>query len=290
MIFYQRPAALNRERHRHLKLDNSSGDLSFAARTNSILLAVTEMAQAAKDYPVIFAGKEGGPFTLAALVGLRDSENLFVGADGSWEKGVYLPAFVRRYPFVLAEADSAGADMTVCIDEAYPGLNDERGEPLFNADGAETPLLAGAVSFLTLFHNEMQQTRLFAQTLSDAGLLEQKTIEVKRDGQKQVLEGIFVVNQQKLAALDDAQALALLRSGALYAVHAHLMSLSHVERLAQRMEQRMEQREQGLQSPSGSEAEALAPGAPAQRQAKPGKAERVDKARPAPASPQAVAQ
>ncbi|MES3025588.1 MAG: SapC family protein [Pseudomonadota bacterium] len=276
MIFYERPVALNRERHRTLKLDNKSGDFSFAGRTNSILLAVTELAEAAKDYPIVFAGKEGGPFTLAALVGLRDNENLFVGADGAWQEGVYLPAFVRRYPFVLAEAESDGADLTVCIDESYAGFNEERGDPLFGADGAETPLLEGAVKFMTLFHEEMQQTRLFAQTLADAGLLEMKSIEVNRGDQKQVLEGIFVVDQQKLAALDDAQVLALFRSGALVAVHAHLMSLSHVERLALRMDQRMRAPAKGKLE-AEAEAEAPARGAPAQRPGKAGKGERADK-------------
>ncbi|WP_229458739.1 SapC family protein [Massilia glaciei] len=279
MIFYERPAALNRERHRNLKLDNTSGDFSFAGRTNSILLAVTEMTEAAKDYPIVFTGKEGGPFTLAALVGLRDSENLFVGANGVWQEGVYLPAFVRRYPFVLAEAEGGGEDLTVCIDESYAGLNTERGDPLFGEGGAESPLLEGAVAFLTLFHTEMQQTRLFAQTLSDAGLLDRKSIEVNRGGQKQVLEGIFVVDQQKLAALDDAQVLALFRSGALVAIHAHLMSLTHVERLAQRMDQRM-------RAPAKPESEAAARGAPAQRPAKAGKGERSDKRASAQAPPQ----
>jgi hypothetical protein len=240
MIFYDRPVALNRERHRALKLDKQPEDFSFASQTNSVLLAMTESAEAAKDYPIVFVGKAGGPFALAALVGLRENENLFVGADGAWATATYVPAFARRYPFVLAEAEGGDENLTVCIDETYAGLNTEIGDALFNEDGAESPLLNGAVEFLKLFHAEMKQTRLFAQKLFEYGLLEQKTIAINRDGKQQVLEGLFVIDRQKLQALDDAQALDLFRSGAMYAIHAHLQSLTHVERLAIRLDQRVQ--------------------------------------------------
>ena len=236
MIFYQNPVALNRANHLNLKLDQKPGDFSFAGKTNSVLLAVSEMAEAAKDYPIVFVGKEGGTFTLAALVGLRDSENLFVGEDGSWQAGNYIPAFARRYPFVLAEGEGSADKLTVCIDEAYAGFNTERGNALFDNAGKETPMLQAALDFLQLFHGEMNQTRLFAQQLAALGLLEQKIIEVNREGKQEVLEGLFIVDQQKLKALDDAASLELLRSGAMFFIHAHLLSLGHVERLAMRLD------------------------------------------------------
>lgn len=237
MIFYERPVALNRAAHLGLKLDSKPGDFSFAAKTNSVLLAATEIAEAAKDYPILFVGQAGGPFSLAAMVGLRDSENLFVDADGAWTAGAYLPAFARRYPFVLAETDNVGEDLTVCIDEAYAALNDERGEALFDADGKESPLLQNAVEFLKLFHAEMQTTRLFVQKLVDYDLLVQKSIQIQHQDRQAVLDGLFVVDQERLQALDDAQALDLFRSGALYWIHAHLLSLKNVERLALRLAQ-----------------------------------------------------
>jgi hypothetical protein len=240
MIFYARPVALHREQHRHLKFDSRPGDFGFARNTNSILLAASEIAEAARDYPVVFVGSPGGSFTLAALLGLRDGENLFVDADGNWENGAYVPAFARRYPFILAEADAGATDMTVCIDEACDRLGEETGEPLFDAEGKETPLLQSATDFLTLFHAEMQQTALFAQTLFDAGLLVPKTIEVLRGERKHVLDGLFVIDRDKLASLNDAGALALFRNGALSAVHAHLVSLGHIERLARRLDTRIE--------------------------------------------------
>jgi len=239
MIFYRRPVALNRQQHRAIKLDTATSDFRFAASTNSVLLAASEAAEAAKDYPVVFIGGPDGPFTLVALVGLRENENLFVDEGGNWASGTYLPAFVRRYPFVLAEAATGETEMTVCIDEACERLGEEHGAPLFDETGAVAPLLEGTTAFLQLFHAEMQQTSLLAQRLADAGLLVAKRIEIVRDGASHALEGIYVVDRDKLAALDDTMALELFRSGALWAVHAHLMSLNHAERLAIRLDARL---------------------------------------------------
>jgi len=234
MIFYDKPVALNRERHKNLKLRRKPGDLSFARHTNSVLLAATEMAEAAKDYPIVFIGKENGPFTLAAIVGLRDGENLFVQTNGQWQDGAYVPAFARRYPFVLAENDDAEASLTVCVDESYAGLSDTEGETLFDDAGNESALLQAAVDFLKAFHAEMQRTKQFGQQLSDCGLLEPKLIEINQSGQKRVLDGLYIVNQEKLSALDDDTTLALCRDGSMGWIHAHLMSLSNIERLALR--------------------------------------------------------
>ena len=99
MLFYETPVALNRERHRHLKLAPATGKFPFAQRTNSVLLAATELADAATSYPVVFVGSGGGAYALAAIVGLSDQQNLFLDADGNWAPDAYIPAFVRRYPF-----------------------------------------------------------------------------------------------------------------------------------------------------------------------------------------------
>lgn len=237
MIFYDKPVALNRERHRNLKLQGKPGDISFAKKTNSVLLAATEMAEAAKDYPIVFIGKENGPFTLAAIVGLRDGENLFIDENGQWQAGTYVPAFVRRYPFILAENDDDDTNLTVCVDESYVGLSADEGEALFDDKGKESPFLQGTVDFLKLFHAEMQRTRLFGQQLCDYGLLEPKVIEINRDGKNLVLEGLYIVSREQLESLDDNKTLSLCRNGAMGWIHAHLLSLSHIERMAIRINQ-----------------------------------------------------
>lgn len=238
MIFYQKPVALNRERHRKLKLDAGACNYLFAAKTNSLLLAATEMIDAAASYPVVFVGQAGGPYTLAALVGLTHQENLFVDAAGRWDAGSYVPAFARRYPFVLASGDEQHPDLAVCVDESFAGLNEERGQPLFDAEGKETALLTGAIDFLRHYHAEMDNTNAFAQRLSDLGLLTQKSFEVERDGKKLVVDGVVLIDADRLAALDDATVLNMVRSGDMALAHAHLLSLKQIPHLAVRLGER----------------------------------------------------
>ncbi|MBJ7264155.1 MAG: SapC family protein [Burkholderiaceae bacterium] len=233
MIFYDKPIALNRYRHRDLKLDKpSNGRFEFARHTNSVLLAATELAEAGRDYPVVFVGKDSSEFTLAALVGLRDQENVFVDETGQWQVGRYLPAFVRRYPFVLAEGED-GSDLTVCVDESYSGLTKKKtGQALFDADGKETQVLRTAIDFLQLFHLEMHRTRAFAARLAKLELLLPKTVRIERAGKQEVLDGLFVVDEERLVKLPDAELLALIREGFMPWIYAHLLSLGNLERLA----------------------------------------------------------
>jgi len=235
MIFYERAVALNRERHQKLKIRIKENHFSFTAGTNSVLLAGSEFAEASRDYPIVFVGKEGGPFTAAVLVGLADKENLLVDENGVWEAGTYIPAFIRRYPFVLAGSEDAES-LTVCVDESYSGLGEAAGEPLFAEDGKETEYLTNVVEFLRLFHNEMKRASTFAIKLSELGLLTPKIITVENNGRKHTLDGLWVVDEAKLNALDDEKMLALVRSGELGLIYAHLLSLNNVARLGKRLD------------------------------------------------------
>lgn len=235
MIFYERAAALNRERHHKLKIQIKENHFSFAASTNSVLLAGSEFAEASRDYPIVFVGKEGGPFTAAVLVGLADKENLLVDTKGVWETGTYIPAFIRRYPFVLAGSEDAES-LTVCVDESYSGLGETAGQSLFTDDGKETEYLTNVVEFLRLFHNEMKRASSFATRLSELAILTPKIITVERDGQKFTLDGLWVVDENKLNALDDEKTLSLARSGELGLIYAHLLSLNNVARLAKKLD------------------------------------------------------
>lgn len=233
--FFQKPTALNRERHRNTKLDTSLGNLEFAAGTSSMMVAAAEMDEAALSYPIVFVGADK-PTSLLALLGLNQDENLFVDG-GKWDAESYIPAFVRRYPFVLAEGGPEDK-LTVCVDEAHPGLNEERGEALVQEDGEPTPYLQGAIDFLGHCHAEMQRTAMFVQRMNELGLLIERNIEVSRGGATYRLEGFHIVDREKLEAVDDTVALELVRTGAMRLIEAHLLSLRNVERMAVRQDRR----------------------------------------------------
>ena len=257
MLFYERAIALNRDRHQKLRIEPSPNHFAFAAKTNAMLLASTELAEASRDYPIVFVGEQGGPFSLAALVGLRNDENLMVDESGAWDQTAYVPAFARRYPFVLAEGDDKSV-LTVCVDEAYAGLNEERGEGLFDSAGKESPYLTRVLDFLRAFHADMQRTRDFAARLNELGLLVSKviTIEQHRGGktERQLLEGLWVVDEEKLRGIDDARIVEIFRNGYMGWVYAHLLSLGNVRRLAKRLDQASHVAEEGALETKGAKA------------------------------------
>ncbi|AWN15695.1 SapC family protein [Salinisphaera sp. LB1] len=235
LLFYEKPVPLNRDRHLRLRLQSGTASYKFARATNSIPIAAAEFSEAARHYPIVFAGDAPENSVPAVLLGLRADENLFVDTDGDWPRG-YIPAFVRRYPFVLAEQDN-GEDFTVCVDEHYPGLNEQEGELLFEDDGSEGAFLTRAIAFLRHFQGQMKRTQSFVARLNELGLLEAKVIQSRMgEGSEPVtLRGFHVINENKLQELTDAALRQLLVNGELAWIYAHLISLANVDALSQRL-------------------------------------------------------
>lgn len=237
LLMYERLVPIDREQHRQLRVHQGPGRLGFARETNSMLLAATELPLAALDYPCVFV-QTGEHHTLVAIVGLRDKENLLIDAAGDWAEQSYVPAFVRRYPFVLAE-QPGNDQLTVCIDEAFDGLDKVQGEALFDEQGQDTPYLKQLQTFLLSFHQDMLVTARFAQRLAELGLLVDRTIDCQLNGENITLNGFKVIDENKLRALAPDVVQELFASGALGWVHAHLLSLNNVSKLGARLSQRM---------------------------------------------------
>ncbi|MFT7245916.1 MAG: hypothetical protein ACI82A_003287 [Candidatus Azotimanducaceae bacterium] len=232
LLFYDKPVALNKSAHKDLKIKASAADFSFATETNSVILAGVEFTEAAKEYPIVFA-QAGDSMVPVALLGLRNAENLFVDAKGQWD-AKYIPAFVRRYPFVLAETAEEGQRM-VCIDEGFSGFGDKEGEALFEND-APTPVLQQAIDFLEEYQRQYIRTERFIKRLKELDLLMALNAKVDMaDGQTFALTGLMVVDEKKLLDLEDAKALDFFKSGELAWVYCHLMSLGNMARMIDRI-------------------------------------------------------
>lgn len=230
LLFYDNPIALNSVTHRNLKMKASDEGLKFTGKTNSVLLAGVEFPEACKHFPIVFSKTAGNRALPMALLGFRDSENLFVDAGGRWTSE-YVPAYIRRYPFVLAKSD-AGQEMTVCIDESYPGFGADEGLPLFSKGGEPTDYLKGVLSFLQDYQAQLQHTELFLQTLLDFDLLTDVSASVSLPGgERYSLTGLMMVDERKLQALPDEKVMRLFRSGELAWVYSHLVSISNFSRL-----------------------------------------------------------
>ncbi len=232
VMFYEKPVLLNREAHKAKKI-SPSANFAFSRKANSLYVAGVEFIEASKEYPIVFTQVAGDKIVPVAMLGLRENENLFIDESGKWGAS-YVPAFVRRYPFVLAELE--GQQMGVCIDEAYAGLNEKEGEALFDAKGTNTPFLQNALDFLNRYQVEYMRTDRFCQRLKDFGLLTEMNAKADLfDGTSFMVNGLLIVDERKLLELTDAQALEIFRSGELSWLYAHLTSLSNLNRLVDRL-------------------------------------------------------
>jgi hypothetical protein len=240
VIFYEHPVPLNRTEHKDLRLKGVP-NMKFAMTTHSVPLTCAEFAPAARDLMIVFAGADAASAGPIALLGLRENENLYIDASGQWVPNTYIPAFVRRYPFVLGEKPPGqeDGDFTVFLDDGYEGFNAVEGERLFNEDGTDTAMLTNAVGFLSEFQQNIERTRSFMQQLVKHDLLEPRNVQLRKgeadSGQGITLNGLFMVTEEKLRALDEKATHELMREGVLGWIYAHLLSLANIDRLAQRL-------------------------------------------------------
>ena len=171
LLFYKNLVALNREHHQALRL-KPLGHMRFAADATAIPIVVGELIDVARQSPIAFVRLADGGMLPAALVGLPGGKNLYLNAQGQWD-APYVPAFVRRYPFVFA--DTGPDQLTLCIDRDFEGFNESQGEALFEADGASGALVQSALGLLNEFQRQHTLTQNFVQRLDAAGVLSEST-------------------------------------------------------------------------------------------------------------------
>lgn len=230
-LFYKKVMPLNKAQHKGLYIEPIES-FSFAAETNSLYVAVSEFPRAVCEYPVVFAKDEKDSVFPVALLGLKRNQNLFVTKSGEWVAS-YIPAYARRYPFILASDKKGGEQFTVCIDEGYPGFNTAKeGEPLFDKNGKQTEVLDRAVEFLKAYQAQVKITEEFCGALVELDVLEpvQANVEVK-SGEKFAIGGFLCVNKDKLKALPAKKLTEMVKNDYLELCYLHLASLNMMNKL-----------------------------------------------------------
>lgn len=230
-LFYRRPVPLSMQAHARWRLKD--GDLAFAVGTNAVPLVTGEFALASRSYPIVFAAADAAPL---ALLGLERG-NLFV-AEGQWSEGHYVPAYVRRYPFVfIRTGDPEGFALAIDADSDRVVREGEEGVALFQ-DNAATALTRQALEFCRLFTGEHRTTQAFAAALRSQGLLTSRNADATLPGgRKLALTGFQVVDAQMFAALPEQIVVDWHRKGWLRLVNLHLASLDRFSDLLSRQGQ-----------------------------------------------------
>ena len=232
VLFYSQPEPISIEAHGKLGVTPADKPYAFVAQTNIVPLTVTEFAPAALSYPIVFVGDLKQP---VVAMGLRQGENLFIEANGDVRPEAYLPAYVRRYPFVFANDDTQNR-MILCIDRGAAFVSENAEIPLFDGE-QPSAYVNNAMEFCNNFEQERLRTESFVKLLTDLDLFETREASFTprnpdgSAGEVQKLAEYFAVSEDKLKALP-AEKLAELRdNGALGQIYAHLVSLLGWDRL-----------------------------------------------------------
>jgi hypothetical protein len=233
VLFYKQPEPLSREQHGKMGLRSVAKPFGFAANTNVVPLTVSEFPVAALSYPIIFAGERRQPL---AVMGVGADQNLFVDGEGGFIPGAYIPAYVRRYPFVLA-SDDARSQLVVCIDRAASILGEDYDVAFFDEKGEATDYTKNCIKFCNDFELEGRRTEAFVNLLKDLDLFETKQSTFTPmtpggpPGQPQPIAEYFGISEPKVHALSAEKLKELTVNGALGQIFAHLISLTGWDRL-----------------------------------------------------------
>jgi hypothetical protein len=233
LLIYETAVPVSAARHADVCIE-PGGDYAFTAEINAVPLMAVEFLPAAAEYAIVFT-QSGDDVLPAVVLGVRGNQNLYLSSDRQWQ-AKYVPAFVRRYPFVFSKSDD-GKTLTLCIDESHPGVNREgRGERLFGVDGKPTPYVERVLKFLQEYQAQFERTRAFGRRVRDLGLLEPMQAQVTTPkGAKHSLSGFLSVRREKLRALDGEALATLARTDELELLFLQMHSLRNFNEVKDRL-------------------------------------------------------
>jgi hypothetical protein len=224
-LFYNELQPLSSQVHANWKAKNLD-KAEFFAKAHAVPLTIEEFILAQRHYPIVFsAGEDPVPL---ALFGLNEGANVFVDADGMPTSNIYVPAYVRRYPFMLARLRPDSEDLSLCFDGTAGVLGEfDDGVALF--DGEEpSEATKNTLAFCEQFEQSGIRTNMFVQELVQNKLLTDGEVTIEpEDGSKPfVYRGFQIVAEDRLKELRGDVLRKMTQSGLLPLIYAHLFSLS----------------------------------------------------------------
>ena len=218
----------------HRVLLPKGASVAMAFRTmNPMPVSYAEFPLASRDYPLVFISADQGKTQAPMLVlGLALEQNLFVTSDNAWDPNVYVPAYVRRYPFCMTRVTVDGKEAperVACVEKR--AVND-KGDKLFDDKGNPLPLWEQRQKLLFEYEADLHRTEEMCKLLAQHELFEPFTMQaVPNQGEPLQLTGMYRMAEAKLNSLEAGALKELAQKGVLGRAYAHLLSLENFQRL-----------------------------------------------------------
>ena len=223
-MFYKDLVPLNSKEHADWRvkgLDNAS----FMLDQHAIPVTTDEFISAARNYPIVFsAGDNTVPLI---LMGLNEGVNIFMNEDGRFSEPSYVPAYVRRYPFLLAKLHPDAEELSLCFDPTLGAIGQyDDGEALFENE-QPTDTTKQILEFCEQFEQAGQRTGQFVEELKNLDLLMEGEVSIQQPGVEKpyVYRGFKMVNEEKLTEMRGDELRKINQNGMLPLIYAHLFSL-----------------------------------------------------------------
>ncbi len=252
-LFYTALQPLNTQEHGKMKIRRLESATQMAT-AHAVPATVEEFPLLQRHYPIVFSVGED-PIPLA-LMGLNDGQNVFLDATGKpRDQGLYIPAYMRRYPFLLARLRPESDELSLCFDPNSGAIGEfDEGEPLFDGDQPSEATKA-VLAFCEQFETAGQRTGAFVQDLKKSGLLIDGEVAIQPEGAPQpfIYRGFRMVDEEKLRELRGDELRKMNQNGMLALIYAHLFSLSQIREVFARQ---VQQGKGPVELPEGAPAEA----------------------------------
>jgi hypothetical protein len=230
-LLYQGLEPLNRNQHGNFKVRRMKG-LDRLATAHAIPVTVDEFSMLQRHFPIVFSSGDN-PVPIV-LMGLHEGTNAFFDEAGSArESNLYVPAYIRRFPFLLARLREDSDELSLCFDPTSGAVGEsEDGEPLFSGDEPSEATKA-ILQFCEQFEQAGQRTQAFLAELKQAGLLMEGEVAIQPEGSEQpfVYRGFQMVDEDKFRNLRGDELRKLNQNGALPLIMAHMFSLSVIREI-----------------------------------------------------------
>lgn len=225
-LLYNELEPLNRNVHGTLKIRRVP-NIPAMAKTHAIPVTVDEFPVAQRFFPIVFSNSEA-PVPLA-LMGLHEETNAFFDAEGRMlADDVYVPAYLRRLPFLLARLSDDSEELSLCFDPTSEAVGDfENGEALFDGDEPSEATKA-ILKFCEQFEQAGVRTAAFVKELMDLDLLMEGEVAIQPEGAETpaIYRGFKMVDEEKFRNLRGDELRKLNQNGGIALIMSHLFSLS----------------------------------------------------------------
>jgi len=226
-LFYKDLVPLNKQEHAKWH-SRQTDKATWLINQHAVPLTVEEFPAAGRHFPIVFSS--GDDTVPLALMGMNEGVNVFVGDDGALNTPIYMPAYARRYPFLLARLNQDSEELSLCFDPTSELVGEfDDGMALFDGDQPSDTCKA-TLDFCEQFEMAGGKTGNFIQEITKQNLLIDGELSIQIDGQKEPLmyRGFRMVDEKKLRDLRGDVLRSWNQNGLLPLIYAHLFSLELV--------------------------------------------------------------